>query len=138
MDISVFSDKALMPDDEILASAIGTNIAIWDEITEYVKSQYPATICEWKYPGQKYGWSYRLKDKKRVIVYMLPREGSFMVALIFGEKGYKEVMGSDVNPEIQQMLCEAKAYAEGRGIRLEANSESVEDIKTLIGIKLRN
>jgi hypothetical protein len=79
-----------------------------------------------------------MKDKKRVIVYMLPRAGTFMVALIFGEKGYKEVVESNVNPEIKQMLSEAKAYAEGRGIRIGANSDTLGDIKTLIGIKLRN
>jgi hypothetical protein len=138
MDISIFNDKASVPDDIMLSDAIGSSKEIWEEIIKYIYNLYPTAVSEWKYPGQKYGWSYRLKDKKRVIVYMLPRAGRFMIALIFGEKSFREVMGSNVNPDIKQKLTEAKAYAEGRGIRLEANSESVDDIKTLIGIKLKN
>jgi len=122
----------------MLISAIGSSKSIWDDISEFVHIQYPAAISEWKYPGQKYGWSFRLKDKKRVIVYLLPREGSFLVAFMFGEKAYRQIMESAVSQDIKQGLSEAKVYAEGRGIRLEANSGSIEDIKTLIRIKLEN
>jgi hypothetical protein len=138
MDTSIFSNKSVVPDDEMLISAIGSSKSTWDVIREFVHSQYPAAISEWKYPGQKYGWSFRLKDKKRVIIYLLPREGSFLVAFMFGEKAYRQIMESSVSQDIKQGLSEAKVYAEGRGIRLEANSGSIEDIKTLILIKLKN
>jgi len=138
MDTSIFSNKSVVPDDEMLISAIGSSKSIWDDISEFVHIQYPAAISEWKYPGQKYGWSFRLKDKKRVIIYLLPREGSFLVAFMFGEKAYRQIMESAVSQDIKQGLSEAKVYAEGRGIRLEANSGSIEDIKTLIRIKLEN
>ena len=49
------------------------------------------------------------------------------------------VMQSEVSEDIKTELEAAKAYTEGRGIRIEVkNHEIVSDIKVLIDIKLAN
>lgn len=94
---------------------------------------------EWTYPGKNYGWNFRIKDKRRAIAYMLPREGYFKVAFVFGQKATDQVLASTVGPEIKQELLQARVYAEGRGIRIDVRDERiVPDIQQLVEIKLAN
>ncbi len=137
MDISVFTDKASIPDEGRLKSALGKCFKLWKETEEYVLSQKEGLSCEWKYPGAKYGWSYRILDRKRIIIYLLPREGYFKAAFVFGEKAYKEVLTSGVSEQVIEELKAARAYREGRGIRVEIkNKKALKDVKKLTIIKL--
>lgn len=101
-------------------------------------TKYPDAVDEWNFPGAKYGWSFRIKDKKRAIVYLLPRDKFFKAALVFGQKASDEVMKSKVKNVIKEELRNAKAYAEGRGIRIDVDDKNVMEILTLIDIKLSN
>jgi hypothetical protein len=138
MDTSIFSDKNVKPDEGALKKAIGKSLKNWQLIHKYVHTKYPLAIDEWNFPGAKYGWSFRIKDKKRAIVYLLPRDKFFKAALVFGQKATDEVMDSKVNKEIKEELRNAKAYAEGRGIRIDVDDKNVKDVLTLIDIKLSN
>jgi hypothetical protein len=94
-------------------------------------------VEEWKYSGKKFGWSFRINDKKRVIVYLLPREAYFKVAFVFGQKATDAIVNSTISDTIKHELLSAKAYAEGRGIRIDVRgAEVLEDIRNLIEIKL--
>ena len=139
MAMSLFDDKSKQPTEQMLAKAIGKQYQLWKDIAEYVIEKYPKAIKEWKYPGAKYGWSFRLKDKKRNIIYMGPREDHIMVAFVFGDKGVGAVQKSSLPQSIKNELQNAKKYVEGRGIRLEVrNKTDVANIKTLVNIKLAN
>ncbi len=104
MDTSIFTDKAVIPDEKSLHSALGENSAFWKEIRDAVLELYPPALEEWNFPGQKYGWSYRIKDKKRAIVYLLPRQGYFLVAFVFGEKDTEKILGSRIDERIREEL----------------------------------
>lgn len=139
MDISIFVDKNKIPTLEELNVAIGAKYSLWAEIVNYVHVKYPSAIDEWSYSGKNYGWSFRVKDKKRVIVYLLPRQGFFKVAFMFGQKAYDSIMSSDIDGLIKQELSEARVYMEGRGIRIDVNDNStLVDIKKLIDIKINS
>ncbi|MEZ5198133.1 MAG: DUF3788 domain-containing protein [Bacteroidales bacterium] len=136
-EISIFTDKSIIPETDALRQAIGPSYEWWKSIRDYVFEKYPAAVEEWNYPGKKYGWSFRIKDKKRAIVYLLPREAFFKAAFVFGRKAYEEIAGSPVSNDIKKNLEEARVYAEGRGIRIAVtNAKVLEDIKRLIDIKL--
>ena len=136
-DISIFPDKAAKPTEQGLEENLGCSYEIWKQIHDFVFEQYPNGIAEWNFPGKKYGWNYRIKDKKRAIIYLLPREGFFKAALIFGDKAVAKVMDSDISQPIKDALISARKYAEGRGIGLEIKDHSlVADIEKLVLIKL--
>lgn len=138
MDTSIFTDKAETPDDFLLSLALGDLFGAWMHIRKYVFDVYPKATEEWNFPGQKYGWSFRIKDKKRAIIYLLPRDKFFLVAFVFGEKTTKDALDSAIAPEIKTIIESARVYAEGRGFRIEVRTEDiVEDIKSLIDIKLK-
>ena len=137
METSIFNNKAKIPDNTMLSEALGDLYTSWMEIRDYVFKVYPKSTEEWNSPGQKYGWSFRIKDKKRAIIYLLPREKYFLVAFVFGEKATVEALGSDITREIKDIIESARVYAEGRGFRIEVrNREIIEDIKKLIDIKI--
>jgi hypothetical protein len=139
MEASVFTDKEKKPGDDDLAVALGATFKLWLSLKDFVLEKCPVALQEWHYPGEKYGWSFRIKDKKRAIIYFLPRERFFKVAFVFGEKATAQVLASGIAPAIKSLLEQAKAYAEGRGIRVDIRDKSgLADIKKLVEIKLAN
>jgi hypothetical protein len=139
MDASVFTDKEKKPGDGDLAAALGATFGLWVTLRNSVLEKYPAALQEWHFPGQKYGWSFRMKDKKRAIIYFLPRDGFFKVALVFGGKATAQALAAEISPAIKSELEQAKAYAEGRGIRIEVRDRAaLADIAKLVEIKLAN
>lgn len=137
MDISIFTDKAQTPVIADLMQPLAETFPLWIKIRDFVLEQYPTGLEEWNFPGAKYGWSFRIKDKKRAIVYFLPRDGFFKVAFVFGVKAMNEILASDISEIIKTDLQNARVYAEGRGIQIEVKDDSnLTDIKKLIEIKL--
>lgn len=139
METSIFNDKTKVPDNFMLTEALGDLHPVWMEIRDYVYRMYSNAIEEWNWPGKNYGWSFRIKDKKRAIIYLLPRDKFFLVAFVFGEKATKEALDSNIDPGIKTIIESARVYAEGRGFRIEVRNDAiVDDIKTLIDIKLKS
>ena len=138
-DISIFSDKATIPTDQDLLENLGATYTLWHQIQDFVLDQYPEGIKEWNYPGKKYGYSFRIKDKKRAILYFLPRINYFKVAFVFGQKATDIIMKSNIAPEIKNELSLARKYAEGRGLSITVKNDlNLPDIKRLVEIKLAN
>jgi hypothetical protein len=140
MAMSLFDDKSKQPTEQMLAKAIGKQYQLWTEIAEYTIEKYPKAFKEWKYYKAKgYGWSFRIKDKKRNIIYMGPRDGFFMAAFVFSDKGVDAVQDSTLPKAIKEELRNSKKYPEGRAIRLEVRKKAdVTNIKTLVDIKIAN
>lgn len=138
MDKSVFTDKLVMPDDTSLRDVLGDTYELWQEIKAEVKGRMAGVEEQWSYGGDKFGWSFRLKDKKRAIIYLLPRAGFFKVSMVFGQKAYEQITASDVPDFIKEELAAARVYAEGRGIRMIVDAGLKDAIKVLIGIKMSN
>ena len=139
MALSIFTDKSINPDNKALAEALSASFSWWNDIKDYVIQQYPKASEEWKHSGKNYGWGFRLKDTKRVIVYLTPNDGFFLFSIVFGEKATQEALKSNISDTIKKIINEAPVYAEGRGIRLEIKSAAiVSDLKKLILIKLQN
>lgn len=136
---SIFSDKNRCPTHHKLSEALGETCSIWQQLVDFTKNNYPDATEEWRFSGEKFGWSYRIKDAKRVIIYLLPRDLFFKVAFVFGQKAVDQILESSVSEVIKEELLGTKAYAEGRGIRIEIKDTSnLEDIKKLIQFKIRN
>lgn len=137
MEHSIFMDKSNLPSDEDLREALGSSYKLWMDIRDAVYQKYPGGTEEWNFPGKKYGWSFRIKDKKRAIIYFLPRQEMFLVAFVFGNKAYEAILKSEVSEEIKKELTDARVYAEGRGIRIPVpDSSALEDIYNLVDFKL--
>lgn len=129
-----FDDKTKAPDERSLARGLGASKALWDEIVAYIEATYPPVTEAW---GFYKTWSLRLKRKDRTILYLLPGEGGFRCAFVFGGKATEAARRSKLPKAVLKAIDEAPVYAEGRGFRLEVRSEKdIATIEALAAIKM--
>ena len=137
MALSIFDDKSVVPDDSHLQEVLGEMFQLWMDIKEYILEKYSPVLEEWEFPGKKYGWSFRMKHKKRAILYLTPCQGYFRVAFVFGDKAVAAAEKSTLPKSILEELRSARKYVEGRGIRIEVKRKrDIGNIKKLIEIKI--
>lgn len=138
MPHSIFMNKDIIPGLTDLQQVLGSTFLFWEEICVAVQETGKVEKEGWHFSGAKHGWSYRMSDKKRVIIYLLPREGYFKVAFVFGEKAVDAIQETDIDRKIIDELLAAKKYAEGRGIRIDVRDRKLmEDILMLIDMKVK-
>lgn len=110
---------------------LGTSYVLFEKLL----ADHPDLRPEWKYYGQKYGWSLKLFEKKRNLCFIAARDG-LHVAFMFGDRQYEQVMKSQVPAGVKQQLAEAKRYMEGRGVNLLIEkSEDLETVEQLLALK---
>jgi len=137
MALSAFDNKAKEPSDKELAAALGRTSSAWDKLRAHLAAEYAPLTEDWKYHGQKYGWTLQLKRKKRTVLYMTPLERHFVVGLVLGEKAVRAARQSDLPEWVIAMINRAKKYVEGRGIRLEIKKQSdLAVVESLAAIKM--
>lgn len=136
---SIFTDKSVAPTTADLENNLGTTFQLWSDIEAFTKINYPNAMSKWHFSGEKFGWSYRIEDHKRVLIYLLPRAQYFKVAFVFGEKAVNQILQSNISATIKMELQNAKKYAEGKGIRIDVNDETIlSDVQKLIVYKIEN
>lgn len=136
---SRFMDKGSEPSVKDLMVALGDTFEIWSDLVKYSCQLYPKASQKWHFSGDKFGWSFRISDPKRVLVYLLPRDAFFKVALVFGQKASDDILKSNMSESIRQEIRKAKAHAEGRGIRIDVRDKAIiGDIKELVRIKIQS
>ncbi|HUU44180.1 MAG TPA: DUF3788 domain-containing protein [Acidobacteriota bacterium] len=137
MALSAFDDKANKPGAKELAAALGRTSSAWNKLKAYLAAEYAPLTEEWKYYGQKYGWTLQLKQKKRTILYMTPLERYFLVGIVLGEKTVRAARKSDLPDWVLGVINRATKHVEGRGIRLEIKRQSdLEVVGILAAIKM--
>ncbi len=139
MDTSIFSDKNKIPDQALLKKALKKTYDYWADIRSHIYSEYPDAREAWNYSGEKSGWTFRVMDKKRVIIYFMPLDGNFRISMVLGKKAVMEALSSKISADVKSIIRSAKVYGEGTGIIIYVkNKKTVNDIKNLIDIKLSN
>lgn len=96
MALSAFDDKAAPPRKTELAKMLGRTGAHWDALRARMGDEFEPLAEDWNFAGQKWGWSLRLKHKKRAIVYLTPCRRFFLAGFALGEKAVKAARESGV------------------------------------------
>jgi hypothetical protein len=136
---NAFIGKLTQPTPKELAGKLGSAKDLWNHVVRDVTSECGITDKEWNCYSPKAGWSLRLKQKKRNIVYLSPCDKSFRVAFILGEKAMKVAKNTEFSAKYVKLITEAVRYPEGSAIRLEVtNFEDVAFVKQLAKIKVEN
>ncbi len=95
-------DKGKKPGEAELKTALSKTFPYWKTLEEFTLKSEPAAKSDWHFSDAKFGWSYRISDKKRVVIYLLPRDGFIKAAFVFGSKVYEKVMTSGVSEGIKK------------------------------------
>lgn len=129
-----FDDKSREPDEAVLAAGLGPAKTLWDALAGLIAETYPPVSREWTFYKS---WSLRLKHKKRTILYLLPRDGTFLCAFVFGGKATEAARAAKIPKTVLKAIDEAPVYAEGRGFRIEVRTRrDVETMTRLAAIKM--
>ena len=136
---SVFDDKTKPPDDKSLGRALKDTRSVWEEIITHLDAEYGEIRKEWKHYSQKSGWVVKVIQKKRTLFYLIPHDGYFDLAFVFGDKAVAAAEQSTLPKKMLAELRDARRYVEGRGLSVPVkSSRALKSIKTLVAIKLAN
>jgi hypothetical protein len=139
MALSAFDDKSRTPRATELKKALGRTSGLWDKLKDHLESEYQPLSEKWTFPGQKWGWSLQLKQKKRTILYMTPRKGFFSAGFTLGEKAVRSAHEGDLPDSVLAIIDSARKYAEGRGVRIEVRTKKdLDNTKKLAAVKMAN
>jgi hypothetical protein len=136
---NAFAGQAEQPTQKAVESALGNSWVLWKQLVAERKQEQNLDGEEWNSSGLKYGWSFRLQLKRRNIVYLGPRSGSFVASFVLGDKAIAVARKSRLPAYVLKMIAEAKRYGEGTPVRIEVSKpEDLEPVKTLAKIKVEN
>jgi hypothetical protein len=133
---NAFAGRAKRPTGKALKSALGGTYSIWQQLVSDLKHELQLDGEDWHSSSVRYGWALRLQKKKRNIVYLAPRAGSFMAAFALSDKAIAAARKSELPAHVLKILADARRYAEGTAVRIEVRgSEDVNAVKILANIK---
>ena len=136
MATSIFDNKATIPNEEMVATALADTNELWDRLQSHVKEHYQVTSRDWKFYSKKAGWTLRITGEKRNLIFFSPNDDYFLVTVNMSVKVSKIVLDLDISDTTKKLIKEAKPYAEGLSILIEVKKEEdLEDIKTILNIR---
>ena len=139
MALSAFDDKTGEPTDSDVFKELADVSHLWVDLRDQVASKYDPLAEDWVFSGKKWGWSLRLKHKKRAVLYMTPSTGFFYAGVALGEKAVAAANTSDLPRSLLEIINGSQKYAEGRGVRLEVwSAADLENVIKLAAIKMAN
>ena len=118
MALSALDNKSVEPAAGELAKALGPSEEVWCHLIFQMEAEYGPLSEVWSFAGAKYGWSLRLKQKKRTVLYLIPQTGSFLVGIVLGDRALSLLRRDDLNSETLLLIDEAPRYGEGTGFRI--------------------
>jgi hypothetical protein len=137
MALSAFDDKSKKPTPAKLRTMLGRTSAHWDGLTSHVAASYPPLDQTWNFAGANWGWSLRLRQKKRTVLYMTPCEKHFLVGFVLGGKAVQAARDSKLPESVLTAIDKAKKYPEGKALRIEVRTKKdLQIAKDLAAIKM--
>ena len=137
MALSALDDKSVEPVASELARALGPSEELWYHLISQMEASFGPLSEAWSFAGAKYGWSLRLKQKKRTVLYLIPQVGSFLVGIVLGDRALSLLRRDDLNPETVLLIDEAPRYGEGTGFRIPLKSlDDCRDVEIIIEAKM--
>jgi Protein of unknown function (DUF3788) len=137
---NAFLGRATAPSDAEIAAALGPAAPLWSELIDEVTADAGKLTQEWKgIYVDKYGWSLRLRQKGRNIIFMSPCHNCFRVAFALSDKAVTVAKEARLPKAVSRALATAPKYPEGTGLRLTVNrAGDLPAIRKIARIKLAN
>ena len=137
MVLSAFDDESHPPEPGELEAVLRRSAEPWGQMVAHVEATYPPITQVWTFAGAKYGWSMRLKRRDRVVLYMTPQPGSFLLGVVLGERAAKAAHDSGLPTPVLALIDDAPRYGEGRGIRCTVSTgEDLAVARALAALKM--
>ena len=126
-----FHDPAMPPGDRDLAHALGPADPLWRRFTHHARVSCGPLADEWSF-SKAFGWTLRLKQPTRVLVYLTPSPSYFLASFALGERACTAIRKAGVPADILAIIDAAPKYAEGRGVRIPVRTKT--DLEAVLKI----
>jgi hypothetical protein len=135
--LSAFGEKAHPPTAALLHRCLGPAASAWVALAAHVERSFGPTTEQWNFAGAKYGWSLRLKQKERVVLYLIPQTGRFLVGIVLGARAVAAAQDAELPAAVLEALAAAPRYAEGTGLRLPVSAANeLPAVQKLVALKM--
>ena len=137
MSLSAIPASPSPPGPEELRVVLGAATEAWEGLLARVSAAHPLVAPAWACAGAKSGWSMRLKLKDRILLYLIPQEGQFLLGVVLGERAARAAAVASIPASVLALIDAAPRYAEGLGIRVPI--QGLDDLATaqaLLQLKL--
>ena len=133
----VFVESSQQPTEARLEETLGRAKAHWDTILAHAGAVVAGFHQEWKYYGQKYGWTLILANAKRALLYLSPKERCFMASTALREPAVAALQERRFPDALVEAIENAKAYRGARPARVRVGAKKdVAVVKKLLALKL--
>lgn len=93
--------------------------------------------AEWKRYGKNSPWALKVSRRERTLFYVVPGKGAFEVTVVLGARATEAALAGAVSPRLHPRILAARAYAEGRPVRVTVTSEAdLAGVHELLAAKL--
>ncbi len=131
-------DGKRRPTEKAVMAALGTRASVlWKQLRAFLKVN-----CDFKpeliFGGQKYGWCYRYRRKRKTLCGLFPEAKAFTVIVVLGKKEIAqfEERISDFNEGTRMTFKSARHYHDGKWLyKRVLNKSDLRDVISLIRIK---
>jgi hypothetical protein len=124
MALSAFADAGAQPNRADLKKILGKAAPLWTAFVDGVEQQAGTLRQRWNFSGATFGWSLRLMKGERILTYVTPQQGRFLVGLVLGKKVTQPDSVKRLSVAAAKLIENAPQYAEGRGLRMEVASRA--------------
>lgn len=111
-------DPSRQPDRHTLIESLGQLASLWDSVIGLTRARSAQMAPVWHFAWPKIGWSLRLVEGARILVYLTPGDQQFQIGLVLGAKAVAAARQAGISPAAHQVLDSAPRYAEGLGVRV--------------------
>ena len=130
-------DSSQQPLRSTVTTYLGSSAPLWSSVIAQAIKRAPQLAEAWHFAGPKIGWSLRLVDGDRIVVYLTPGEGSFWVGLVLGAKAVAAAREAGLSAAAAAVLDVAPKHTEGQGVRFQvASRKDTAPFEELLSIKL--
>jgi hypothetical protein len=119
------------PDDTVLKTVLGRAFSSYRDVV----SLSGGFSGEWKFYGRKYGWQWKVYQKKKALFYLVPLKGGFRVGFAVRSEERVALLDSGLSDETKSALRMAKKYPEGYPLRFSVMCKAdVKPVRLVIGV----
>ncbi len=130
-------EPSASPDPVALRQALGRAAVAWDGLVAGVAAAHPPVTQVWRFAGGRTGWSLRLVQRDRILLYLVPQAGVCLAGIVLGDHAMQLALGLELPAAFRQLLATATRHAEGHGLRIPvATRAEAQGVERLVAAKL--
>ena len=133
METQLLRDPDIIPSEDVLKNALGSNICdVYESFIGVITGTDYGLTYEWKYYNDGKSWLCKISLKKKTILWLSVWEGCFKTTFFFIEKHLEGIAALNISEKIKEDFCKMKPL--GRLLPMVFNIHQKEQLDDLLKV----